>query len=152
MNIGGTQYSLKYRTFNIYLSGCDGICSDECHNKELWDFNIGTPYCLDWKNKIRDKINNFDDMIDKIWIMGGEPLLQDKFDILKLISFLREFNKEIWLWTRFRLEDIDCDIKVCCDYIKTGKYIPELKTEDNIQYGIKLATSNQQIHKRGDDY
>jgi len=38
------------------------------------------------------------------------------------------------------------------DYIKCGKYIPDLITNDNWQYGIKLATSNQKIYKRGVDY
>jgi hypothetical protein len=32
-------------------------------------------------------------------------------------------------------------------YIKTGRYIEEFKCNDNIQYGIKLASSNQQIYK-----
>ena len=38
------------------------------------------------------------------------------------------------------------------DYIKCGKYIPELTTDDNIQYGVHLATSNQRIYKCGVDY
>ena len=42
--------------------------------------------------------------------------------------------------------------KELCDYIKTGSYIEELKCDDNIQYGIKLATSNQKINKKGIDY
>ena len=38
------------------------------------------------------------------------------------------------------------------DYIKCGRYKEELKTDDNIQYGIKLASSNQHIYRRGIDY
>ena len=43
-------------------------------------------------------------------------------------------------------------IKELCDYIKTGEYDESLKCENNIQYGIKLATSNQKINKKGIDY
>jgi glutaminase len=39
-----------------------------------------------------------------------------------------------------------------CDYIKTGRYIPELKVNENVHYGINLATSNQKIYKKGIDY
>jgi len=38
------------------------------------------------------------------------------------------------------------------DYIKCGRYEESLKCNDNIQYGIKLATSNQRIYKKGIDY
>lgn len=38
------------------------------------------------------------------------------------------------------------------DYIKCGRYIRELSCNNNTQYGIKLATSNQRILKRGIDY
>lgn len=38
------------------------------------------------------------------------------------------------------------------DYVKIGRYDENLTTDNNIQYGIKLATSNQIIFKRGVDY
>ena len=40
--------------------------------------------------------------------------------------------------------------KKMVDYIKIGAYIPELTTDDNIQFGIKLATSNQKIYRMED--
>ena len=38
------------------------------------------------------------------------------------------------------------------DWVKIGRYIESLTTDNNIQYGIKLATSNQHIYKKGVDY
>ena len=38
------------------------------------------------------------------------------------------------------------------DWVKIGRYIESLTTDNNIQYGIKLATSNQNIYKKGVDY
>ena len=33
------------------------------------------------------------------------------------------------------------------DYIKCGTYQNKLSTKDNVQYGIKLATSNQMLYR-----
>ena len=38
------------------------------------------------------------------------------------------------------------------DYIKYGSYKEELKCDNNIFYGVKLATSNQKMLKKGIDY
>ena len=65
---------------------------------------------------------------------------------------LKSLGKELWVWTRYSLEDCPNFEKELCDYIKTGSYIEELSSDDNIQYGIKLATSNQKINKKGVDY
>jgi len=146
MNIASTQFTLKNRSFEIYLSGCDGLCGTSCHNYELRDFNIGIPY----QQKIFDiieKIKDFDLLIDNIWILGGEPLLQNHDELTNLLCDLKTTNKKIWLWTRFNLDEVPLNIKDKCDYIKTGMYIPKLKTEENIQYGIKIATLNQTINK-----
>jgi anaerobic ribonucleoside-triphosphate reductase activating protein len=153
MNIVSTQYTLSTKSLEIYLAGCSGQpkCKN-CHNPELWDFNIGE----DWKSRFLDiinKCNNFIDVLDNIMIFGGEPLDNDKYEV---IDFLEELNTEttldIWLFTRYELDEIDNDIKHMCNYIKCGRYIEELSTDDNIQYGIKLATSNQHIYKKGIDY
>ena len=48
--------------------------------------------------------------------------------------------------------DVKPVFKEYCDFIKVGAYIPELKTDNNIQQGIKLATSNQKILEKGKDY
>lgn len=41
---------------------------------------------------------------------------------------------------------LDTVIK-CEYYLKCGRYSPNLKREDNIMFGVKLASSNQQIYK-----
>lgn len=145
MNIVSTQFNLNNKTLEIYLSGCYGNCYN-CHNPELKDFNIGNYYL----NKLLDiikKIKAFDSLIDNIWILGGEPLDQNHNELIKMLINLKQTNKKIWLFTRYEIDEISEEIIECCDYIKTGKYIPELTTDDNIQCGIKLATSNQKIYK-----
>lgn len=153
MKIASTQYTLKTKSFEIYLSGCAGNpkCSG-CYSPELWDFNFGDEISSNFFLKAIEKIKRFDSLIDNIFIIGGDPLDQPKEELISLVKEFIPMNKKIWLFTRKELEEIPTEIKDIFDYIKTGKYIPELITEDNIQCGIKLATSNQKIHKKGTDY
>lgn len=146
MRIAGTQYSLNTKSFEIYVSGCKGSCRG-CHNPELKDYDIGQPLTKELLQNIVAKIKDFDILIDNIWILGGEPLDQNLDELEWLLKELSKAGKPIWLFTRFSITEVPDNIKQYCDYIKCDPYIEELKTDDNIQYGIKLATSNQKIYK-----
>jgi len=145
MNIVSTQFNLNNKTLEIYLSGCYGDCYG-CHNPELKDFDMGNYYQNELPDIIK-KIKEFDSLIDNIWILGGEPLDNNILELLDLLNIIYKTNKIIWLWTRYEIEEIPEDIIEYCNYIKTGEYVPELSVDDNIQYGIKLFTSNQRIYK-----
>lgn len=153
MNILATQYTLKTKSFEIYTSGCAGNphCKG-CHNSNSWDFNLGKNLNDDYFEIIRKKIEEFDSIIDNIMIFGGEPLDNSHEEVIYLLNKLQEFRKPIWLFTRYLLEEIPVEIKNLCSYIKCGRFDIDLLTEDNTQYGIKLATSNQNIYKKGVDY
>jgi anaerobic ribonucleoside-triphosphate reductase activating protein len=157
MKILSTQYTLEIKSLEIYVAGCSGNphCLD-CHNPESWNFNLGEDYDFEYLLKLENKVENFNNMIDNIMIMGGEPLDQNREEIYELFFDMATSPilniKKIWLFTRYELIDIPKKIKDLCDYIKCGKYIKELSCKDNIQHGIKLATSNQKIYKRGVDY
>ena len=153
MNILATQYTLANKSLDIYVAGCNGSphCVG-CHNKESWDFNQGKIWNEEYRIKIGNKIKDFDILIDNIMLFGGEPLDQNLDELINLCFVLTWSEKKLWLFTRYKIEDVPKTIKQLCDYIKCGRYIPELTTEDNIQYGIKLATSNQFIYKKGLDY
>ena len=97
-------------------------------------------------------LEDFKNLVDKIIIVGGEPLDQDLVMLKQLIIFLKQFNIAIYLFTRFELNQVPEEIKELCDFIKCGAYIPSLKCDNNFQHGIKLATSNQKIFKKGLDY
>jgi len=148
IRIAATQYTLLHRCLEIYLAGCkaDPHCKD-CHNPELWSFDVGEPYNDALRDKIKNKVLGFEELIDKIWILGGEPMDNDTKELEYLLRDLKELNVDIWLWTRYDLYDVPGRIEKLCSYIKTGRYIPELHTEDNIQYGVKLESSNQNIYK-----
>lgn len=148
MNILSTQYTIKYKSFDIFLAGCKGnpYCN-ECCNPESWNFNQGYQYNNDVLRKIKNKIIEFDSLINNFMIFGGEPLDQPYDELIKLLMDLSTFRKAIWLFTRYDLNQIPENIKKICDYIKTGRYIKELQCDDNIHFGIKLASKNQKIIK-----
>ena len=93
-------------------------------------------------------------IIKNIMIFGGEPLDNDHEDLKAMLSDIKTNlpNVPLWLFTRYDINDVPDFVKEYCDYIKCGRYFPEQKTEDNIQYNIKLATSNQKIYKKGKEY
>jgi anaerobic ribonucleoside-triphosphate reductase activating protein len=134
------------------LSGCHGNCLD-CYNPELKSFYVGEYIDKEVKLRILHKINLFKSLINNVWIVGGEPLDNNQLELIDLLKFIKiNTCTVIWLWSRYDIGRISTNIKQYCDFIKSGEYIPELKTEANIQYGITLATSNQNIYKKGIDY
>jgi anaerobic ribonucleoside-triphosphate reductase activating protein len=153
MNILSTQYTLATKSLDIYVAGCKGQphCKN-CHNPESWCFDNGKPYIPFFHKHIKNKLIEFDIAIENIMVFGGEPLDQTYEDILTLLMRLSDYNKSIWLFTRYELNEVPEEIKGICDYIKCGRYREDLKCENNISYGIKLATSNQKVFKRGIDY
>lgn len=153
MNILATQYSLTSKSLDIYVAGCNGNphCVG-CHNPESWSFNQGELYTEEYFNNIQTKVQDFDILIDNIMIFGGEPNDQNHDELLHFLIDIKSLNKKVWLFTRYGITDVPKFELSLCDYIKSGSYMPELITDDNIQYGIKLATSNQFINKKGLDY
>lgn len=147
MNVASTQYSLKDRSFEIYISGCKEHPCKGCHNPLLWNENYGELLTQKYIDEVKLKIVEFNYLINKISIFGGELLEKPIEEVVWLLKELRRANKEIWLFTRFEIDEIQNEIKKYCDYIKTGKYDEKLKTESNMQFGIKLASTNQRIYR-----
>ena len=155
INILATQYTLSRKSLEIYMAGCKGNVQfghcPNCHNPESWNFNQGK-YYKEEVNKILNKIQDFNEMIDRIDIFGGEPNDQNHSELEDFLKILKNTGKELWLWTSWELKDCPQFEKELCDYIKTGFYNERLSCDNNIQYKIKLATSNQKINKKGIDY
>jgi anaerobic ribonucleoside-triphosphate reductase activating protein len=152
VNILATQYTLQYKSLDIYVAGCSANphCT-QCHNPESWDFNNGTTYDKKYFKLIKNKVNSFDSLIDNIMIMGGEPLDQDIADLIKILKDISQLNKTIWLFTRYNLSDVPDKIKNMCDYIKCGRYLPDQKC-CKLVYGIELSSYNQTIYQKGIAY
>lgn len=152
MNISYIDYSPATKSLDIFFSGCNPPYCKGCYNSELADFNCGTDW-NNWTYKIGKYCHEYRDLIDNIFLLGGSPTHQD---IDSMGAFLTEIfilnPQKIWLFAREELDDIHPMFKNMCEYIKCGPYEESKITMDNTQYGIKLATSNQKIYKRGIDY
>lgn len=138
------------------MAGCKGDDKlghcPHCHNPETWNFNLGDLYDEVYFNKIKNKVQEFNNMIKNIEIYGGEPNDQNYIKLEHFLTDLKTLNKPIWLFTRYDLKDCPNFEYRLCDYIKCGRYIKELSCDNNSQYGFNLATSNQKIYKKGLDY
>jgi len=143
LNISGLQYNLNRKTLEIYVSGCLGNC-EGCHNKELWDFSLGRD-CRNFLEKIEKRIKT--GMVMSIWVLGGDPMDQNWVDLIDFLKKLKEYRKKIWLWTRYKKEDISDEILELIDYLKTGEYRHDLPGYTCPMTGIELASNNQKIHK-----
>lgn len=144
MNIASIEFYMKHNALVIAISGCNGNC-EGCCNPEVKNFELGEDFRT-FYDDITEKIKTFDRMIKNIHIIGGEPLDNDIIMLRELLIFLVQFDKPIWLFTRYGLDDIDENIKYLCDYIKTGEY-DNTKLGNVEYYGVTLATTNQKIHK-----
>ena len=57
MNIISTQYTLKYKSLEIVVSGCLGDNGKHCvgcHSPETWRFDIGEDYNIKMKKENRN--------------------------------------------------------------------------------------------------
>lgn len=157
MNILATQYTLANKALEVYLAGCKGNPHCEgCHNPESWDFSIGRKYNEMYFSEIRKKVLEFNSLIENIMIFGGEPFDQDTIELQNLVRDLSKLKRKLWVFTRFDLsilfQKFPRELLESFDYIKCGRYIKELATDNKFQYGIKITTSNQHIYKKGIDY
>jgi anaerobic ribonucleoside-triphosphate reductase activating protein len=146
MKIAYIDYSIGTTSLDIYVSGCNPPHCPGCYNSELFDFDNGAQYNYDTDGYILDYCNMFDNLIDKILIMGGEPLHQNQDDMMNLLYACRKTGKKVWLFTRHNLEDVPEIYLKYLDFVKTGMYNEKLLGEVEY-YGIKLATTNQKVIK-----
>lgn len=140
IRIAGTEYSLKYRSYEIYVQGCTRNCPD-CHNPETHDFNGGTLVDVDkFLEAQRKKVNEFSPLISNIYVTGGDLLCLPPEVALEFSKRVAKIfhDKVIWLFTG--ADEVDPEIMKLYDVVKSGSYIKELKQE-----GCFPATSNQKL-------
>lgn len=127
-----------FRT-SLYVSGCD-ICCDDCHNKDWWDINKGTPMTI---NEVFDKIN-FE--ITNVTFIGGEPMLQAKTLALLAEKIKKETNKTIWVYSGHTYEEIlenedYYNLVKHCDVLVDGKF-DKAYYKNNLKF---RGSTNQRI-------
>ena len=131
---------------SLFVSGCTNHCRG-CFNEEAQDFNYGQLYTPETEQTILKQISK--PYIAGLSILGGDPLCQtveDKLDLLSLITKTRSLHKTTWLWTGFTWEKaitnlMNRGIFTLCDVVVDGPFI-------EAQKDLTLAfrgSSNQRI-------
>lgn len=118
---------------SVFVSGCSNKCKG-CFNQELWDKDYGQEFTDETIKEILDSIDK--PYIDGLSILGGDPLEYYNLEMVdKLIVEFRKrfgFNKTIWMWTGYLLEDIINDdrrweVVRKLDYLVDGPFIQKKK-------------------------
>ena len=118
---------------SVFVSGCSNQCKG-CFNQESWDKNYGQEFTDETIKEILDSIDK--PYIDGLSILGGDPLEYYNLEMVdKLIVEFRKrfgFNKSIWMWTGYLLEDIINDdrrweVVRKLDYLVDGPFIQKKK-------------------------
>lgn len=151
--IAATKYVVRDKSYEIYVSGCEGIDGKHCkgcHNPKLWDPEIGFPY-EDKMAEVSNTLSTSGEMIDSIRIYGGELLEKEEWEIRTFLEDLKRFKKPLWLFTRFEFEEVPSYILEEVAYVKCGFY-DETKRAPHESHGVTLWSLNQQIYKKGEDY
>lgn len=139
MNIVSVDYNPETNAVEVYLSGCTRKCPG-CHNSKLFDFTVGTP----WKEHLGLLASNH--FVERVMVMGGEPLDQDRAELFALLAFLRDHYNDVWLFTGYDV--VPESIRAVVHYCKVGPYIEGRDTRywnfgDGT--GVTLASDNQKI-------
>ena len=153
LNINYIDYSIATQSLDIFFAGCNNRCTD-CCNPELMSFENGTDY-TEWLPKIEFYLSTYKSLIERIFLVGGSPNHQDPEQMEIFLAGLKRRcgnDIKIYAFCGEEISQVQQPLKDYCDFIKVGAYRPELTCDNNYQHGIKLATSNQMILKKGEGY
>ena len=153
LNINYIEYSIATKSLDIFFAGCNKRC-EGCCNPELMSFENGTDY-VEWLPQIDHYLEEYKLLIERVFLVGGSPNHQSLEDMEVFMEGLYRRchpNVKIYAFCGEEIQEVNNVLKKYCDYIKTGSFIPALIIDSNIQHGIKLATSNQKILTKGEDY
>lgn len=120
---------------------CNRNCKN-CFNQHLKDLPIQEKRSEDIIDTV--KKNTFNEGV----ILGGLEWTEQPQEMKELIDAAITNELQVMLYTGMEEEEFKRRFPFIKGiWIKSGSYMEELKCNDNIQYGIKLVSKNQQIYK-----
>ena len=91
---------------SLFVSGCRNHCPG-CFQPETWDFGYGQPFTKKTEKEIIKALRP--SWIQGLSILGGDPMEpENQKALLPLLKRLHIYlpEKDIWLYTGYRLEDV----------------------------------------------
>ncbi|ASM09974.1 anaerobic ribonucleoside-triphosphate reductase-activating protein [Serratia marcescens] len=132
----------------LFVAGCVHQCPG-CYNKSTWRLNSGQPFTPALEDRIIADLNDTRVPRQGLSLSGGDPLHPANVpSILTLVKRVRTEcpGKDIWLWTGYRLAELDAQQMQVVDRINVlidGKFVQDLKDPALIWRG----SSNQVVHR-----
>ena len=132
----------------LFVSGCVHQCPG-CYNKSTWRLNSGLPFTRQMEDRIVADLNDSLRPRQGLSLSGGDPLHPANVAaVLRLVKRVGAEcpGKDIWLWTGYKLEELDSEQMQIVDRINVlidGKFVQDLKDPALIWRG----SSNQVVHK-----
>ncbi|MBH2564752.1 anaerobic ribonucleoside-triphosphate reductase-activating protein [Serratia marcescens] len=132
----------------LFVAGCVHQCPG-CYNKSTWRLNSGQPFTPALEDRIIADLNDTRVPRQGLSLSGGDPLHPANVpSILTLVKRVRTEcpGKDIWLWTGYRLAELDAQQMQVVDRLNVlidGKFVQDLKDPALIWRG----SSNQVVHR-----
>ena len=132
----------------LFVAGCVHQCPG-CYNKSTWGINSGKPFTQSLEDQIIKDLQDTEIKRQGLSLSGGDPLHPQNISaILKLVKRVKNEcdNKDIWLWTGYKLDELTDAQQAVVPYIDVlidGKFVQELADPKLLWRG----SSNQIIHR-----
>ena len=132
----------------LFVAGCVHQCPG-CYNKSTWGINSGKPFTQSLEDQIIKDLQDTEIKRQGLSLSGGDPLHpQNVPAILKLVKRVKNEcdNKDIWLWTGYKLDELTDAQQAVVPYIDVlidGKFVQEQADPKLLWRG----SSNQIIHR-----
>ena len=130
----------------LFVSGCSHKCIG-CHNKETINPNYGEEFTEEVIQRILNDLKDTRINRKGLTISGGDPLFYKNVkEVVSLAKRVKEEcpDKDIWLWTGFKMSELDSEQRKILDYVDfivDGRFVKELK-DPSLKF---RGSSNQNI-------
>lgn len=111
----------------LFVSGCGKRCKG-CHNPEAWSFDYGEEFTEEEFSMIIDQVRK--PWIKGLTICGGEPLHPRNSEAVDELAFTVKHwfpEKDVWVYTGYKFEEIPKNLLQSIDVLVDGEYIDSLR-------------------------
>ncbi|CAM3872524.1 anaerobic ribonucleoside-triphosphate reductase-activating protein [Avibacterium endocarditidis] len=132
----------------LFVSGCEHACKG-CYNQKSWSFSAGVPFDKAMEDQIIRDLQDQRIKRQGLSLSGGDPLHPRNVPtLLALVKRVKREcpEKDIWLWTGYKLaelNDLQRQMLPYIDVLIDGKFIKEQADPSLIWRG----SANQVIYR-----
>lgn len=125
-------------TLAFSISGCPYRCNG-CHSQYLWEYEGDNLI-----ENMEQIINKYNDYITCVCFMGGD---QNMDELASALQTCKNLGLKTCVYSGSSDMSKFKDIFPYLDWLKLGEYNRTLYSKNHIEYGVKLATSNQHMYR-----